>query len=67
MKSVTNTNRKIPQLSVNGKISITIQEKLKVFADILQQTVAPNSEADRTPTVTTKQAVNDSLKQPLTD
>jgi hypothetical protein len=32
------------------------------------RTVAPkNSDADRTFTVTTEQAVNDSLKQPLTD
>lgn len=44
-----------------------MQEKLKAFADNLDQILTTNSDVHRTFTVNTEQVVNNFLKQPLID
>jgi hypothetical protein len=61
------TNPNIPPLTINGKTATTPQEKGNAFVDSLEKIFTTNSDADRTFTVSTEQAVNDFLKQPMRD
>jgi hypothetical protein len=57
----------IPPLTYNGSTAITAPEKLKVFADSLQQIFTTNPDKNRPFTVLNEQLVKDFLTQPLTD
>jgi hypothetical protein len=50
-----------------GKLRLQIKEKINSFADTSEQIFTINSDFDHTFIVSTEQALNDFLKQPLTD
>jgi hypothetical protein len=56
-----------PPLAYNGAQAITVPEKLKAFADSLQQTFTPNPDSNKSFTALTEQQVKNFLKQPFTD
>jgi hypothetical protein len=66
-KHFTNDHPTIPPLNINSKVAVTTQEKLKAFADTLELIFTTNPESDHSFTVSTEQAVNEFLKQPVTD
>jgi hypothetical protein len=66
-KRLTRDSPNIPPLTYNGLTANTVPEKLKAFADSLQQTFTTNPDNNKPFTVLTEQLVKDFLTQPLTD
>jgi hypothetical protein len=61
-KSLTNINPNVPLLTINGKTTTTIQEKLNTFVDNLEKIFTTNPDVDHTFTVNKEGVVNDFLK-----
>jgi hypothetical protein len=56
---------RIPPLKHNGKIAITNQEKVNMFADTSEEIFATNPDVDANLIVSTEQVITEFLKQPL--